>query len=207
MGSYLQTTSLATYETGRDRIENIDPNEKPRNVDVIDFEGKERFLGEFFIKKNKAILVVNISFKCEKTKKELKRLKRIYDKYKVYGLEILAFYSPEFSKEKLELKEIKSLISSKYSLTFPIFSKISLNGPNTHQFYSYLKINTPKLKLSEHSVKNIPWDFSKFILDSDYNIKEFYEPHVDYKVVLEEIEEMCTIKKISNSLRNSKVDY
>ena len=194
MGNYFKTTSCITYETGRDKFDRIEQITSPKNIIIQDFDGKERQFKQYLNDSIKAILIVNFAFNCELTNKKIKKLKNIYEKYKVYGLEILGFYCSQFNREKFTTEEIFKLISEKYKLSFPIISNVLVNGPKTHMLYMYLKLNCDKLTLGHNSFKNIPWNFSIFFVNSDLQIKGYYEPHVKTKEIIKDIETYLEIK-------------
>jgi glutathione peroxidase len=73
--------------------------------------------------------------------------------------------------------DIKNFVNDKFKVEFPMFSKIELNGPNSHPVYIYLKYNTEELK-SEAGLKNIPWNFAKFLVDRNGKVVGYYSPKV-----------------------------
>ena len=79
----------------------------------------------------------------------------------------------EFSKEE----EIKDFVTDKFKVEFPMFSKIEVNGSNMHPLYRYLKSNTPELNTTS-GLKNIPWNFGKFLVGIDGKVIDFYQPKV-----------------------------
>jgi len=188
MGNYFKTSSCIAYETGRDKFERIDHIDNPKDIIIQDFEGNERTLKQYFNDSIKAILIVNIAFDCELTTNKMKDLKGLYEKYKVYGLEILGVYCNQFNNEKYSKEEVVKQISKKYKISFPIIPNVLVNGPKTHLLYIYLKNNCDKLNLGVNSLKNIPWNFSIFLLDSHLKVKGFFEPHIKVNEISAEIE-------------------
>jgi len=65
--------------------------------------------------------------------------------------------------------EIEEFVRSKYDVTFPMFSKIEVNGPGTCELYEYLKAAKPG---------DIAWNFTKFLVDGDGNVVTRFEPKV-----------------------------
>ena len=87
--------------------------------------------------KNKVLLIVNVASKCGFTE-QYTGLENLYQKYKDKGLVILGFPCNQFmNQEPLNEEEIKSFCSLTYGVTFPMFSKIDVNGENTHPLYKY----------------------------------------------------------------------
>jgi len=60
-------------------------------------------------------------------------------------------------------------------VTFPVFTKTLVNGPETHPLFIYLKIKS-NLNGGSKGLKNIPWNFGKFLMDSNGNNVQFYTP-------------------------------
>ena len=74
-------------------------------------------------------------------------------------------------------KEIKDFVNTKFKVEFPMFSKIEVNGPETHGIYKYLKSNCSQMNTTS-GLKNIPWNFAKFLVDREGKVVGFFEPRV-----------------------------
>jgi len=141
-------------------------------VSLYDFEvetidGKTINLCEY---KNRVLLIVNVASNCKFTS-QYKDLEHLYQKYKDDGLLILAFPCNQFcNQEPLSNEKIKNFCTSTYNVTFPIFSKIEVNGNNTHPLYKFLK-SSMEMFLGPPSVK---WNFTKFLVDKEGNIVKRY---------------------------------
>lgn len=72
------------------------------------------------------------------------------------------------------------LSHSSSTYLFNIHRKIEVNGPNTHEVYRYLRLNS-ELKSGNNEAKEVPWNFGKFLLDADGNVVKFYNPDVKPK--------------------------
>lgn len=108
----------------------------------------------------KTILVVNTASKCGFTP-QLEGLEKLYQKYKDKGLVVLGFPCNQFgNQEPGDEQSIAEGCVVNYGVTFPMFSKIEVNGENAHPIYKYL---TKELKgLFGGKVK---WNFTKFLID------------------------------------------
>jgi len=117
----------------------------------------------------KVILVVNTASKCGLTP-QYEGLEKLYKEYKDKGLVILGFPCNQFgNQEPGSEKEISEGCLINYGVSFPMFAKIEVNGPNAHPIYKYLKNELPGFPGN-----NIKWNFTKFILDKKGNpIKRF----------------------------------
>src|SRR5712671_4020800 len=88
--------------------------------------------------KGKVVMIVNVASRCGFTP-QYKELEAVYEKYKDQGLVVLGFPCNQFGgQEPGTNEEIKQFCSSKYSVTFPLFDKIEVNGPNRHPLYGAL---------------------------------------------------------------------
>ncbi len=78
----------------------------------------------------------------------------------------------------------------KYECEFPVFEKIEVNGPKTHPVFSYLRHNSPLLDEKADAVKNVPWNFAKFLVDAEGKVVKYEEPQVDPDKLIPEIEKL-----------------
>jgi glutathione peroxidase len=122
-------------------------------------QGKEISMETF---SGKVILVVNTASKCGFTP-QYAGLETLYEQYKDKGLVILGFPCNQFgNQEPGSEKEISEGCLVNYGVSFPMFSKIEVNGNNSHPIYKYLKDRLPGFP-----VKRIKWNFTKFLIDSN----------------------------------------
>ena len=132
-------------------------------MNVYDFkaktiDGKEISLSDY---KDKALLVVNVASRCGFTP-QYEGLEKIYEKYKDKGFLVLGFPCNQFgTQEPGNEAEIKSFCDLNFGVKFPLFSKIDVNGENTHPLYGYLKKELPGVLGSE----GIKWNFTKFLVN------------------------------------------
>ncbi|MGB4414580.1 MAG: glutathione peroxidase [Paludibacter sp.] len=122
-------------------------------------QGKEVSMETY---KGKVVLVVNTASKCGLTP-QYEGLEKLYREYKDKGLVILGFPCNQFGKQEPGTeKEISEGCLINYGVSFPMFSKIDVNGDNAHPIYKYLKKELKGFPGSE-----IKWNFGKFMLDRD----------------------------------------
>lgn len=120
-----------------------------------DIDGKPVNLGQF---KGKVLLVVNTASFCGNTP-QYSDLQSMYEQYNEKGFEILAFPANNFGQQEPGTnEEIKSFCFTKYSLTFPLFSKISVKGDDKHPLYRYLTEQSP-------FPGEVEWNFQKYLVD------------------------------------------
>lgn len=127
------------------------------NFKATSLQGKEIEMQQY---EGKTIIVVNTASKCGFTP-QYEGLENLYKKYKNKGLVILGFPCNQFGgQEPGTEKEIGEGCLINYGVTFPMFSKIEVNGKNTHPIYVYLKDALPNIW-----GKKIKWNFTKFVID------------------------------------------
>ena len=106
-------------------------------------------------------MIVNTASQCGLTP-QYKDLEAIYEKHKDKGFEVLAFPANEFGKQEPgSNEEIKEFCSTKYNVSFPLFSKIVVKGKGIDPLYEYLtsKETNPKF------AGEIKWNFNKFLVN------------------------------------------
>jgi glutathione peroxidase len=122
--------------------------------------GDEKELSDY---QGKVLLVVNTASKCGFTP-QFGGLEALYQKYRDDGLEVLGFPCNQFkSQDPGSDSEIAEFCQLNYDVTFPMFSKIEVNGDGAHPLYKYLKTEMPGILGSE----GIKWNFTKFLIGKD----------------------------------------
>ena len=145
-------------------------------------QGKETSLEAF---KGKVLLIVNTASKCGLTP-QYEGLEKIYSKYKDKGFTILGFPCNQFGKQEPgDEKSIQEGCLLNYGVTFPMFSKINVNGTNTHPLFKFLKKN-----LSGFLGGRIKWNFTKFLIDQEGNPIKRFSPQTKPEDLRQEIEKL-----------------
>jgi glutathione peroxidase len=126
-------------------------------------EGDPVALSEY---KGKALLIVNVASRCGFTP-QYEGLQALYEKYKDRGLEILGFPCNQFlAQEPGTEEEIRDFCSSVYSVSFPIFRKIEVNGEGRHPLYEILTGSTD----SDGKGGDVQWNFEKFLVSPEGDV-------------------------------------
>ena len=111
----------------------------------------------------KVLLIVNVASHCGFTS-QYRDLQNLYEANKAHGLEILGFPCNQFgAQEPGSAEEIQQFCSTNYGVTFPMFEKVDVNGPETHPLYTFLKEHAPGILGTE----GIKWNFTKFVVSKD----------------------------------------
>ncbi len=128
-------------------------------VDLEDYEGQ-------------VVLVVNVASKCGLTP-QYDGLQAMYEQYKDKGFVVLAFPCNQFgSQEPGSAADIKQFCSTNHKVTFPLFSKIDVNGEDAAPFYKYLTAKEAKPVGSG----KISWNFEKFLIDREGHLIHRFAP-------------------------------
>lgn len=144
--------------------------------------GTEKTLKEY---EGKPLIVVNTASKCGLTP-QFKGLQELYEKYSDQGLEIIGFPCDQFNNQEYEnIEETTQFCQINYGVTFPITSKIDVNGENAHPLFTFLK-KQKKGILSD----NIKWNFTKFLINREGQVVERYAPTTVPSKIEEDIKKL-----------------
>lgn len=130
------------------------------NFTCKDSSGNEISLSDY---RGKTLLIVNTASKCGFTP-QYDGLQSLQDQYALEKFSVLAFPCNQFGgQEPGTDNEIQEFCSLNFKTTFPVFSKIDVNGENAHPLYKFLCSEKKGVLGSE----NIKWNFTKFLINSD----------------------------------------
>ncbi|MEI7459875.1 MAG: glutathione peroxidase [Pirellula sp.] len=139
------------------------------NQTAISIDGTDVSLEQY---RGSVLLIVNVASRCAFTS-QYSELQRLYEQYRESGFAVLGFPCNQFgSQEPKSNDEIQTFCSLTYHVTFPMFSKIEVNGKGTHPLFVYLKSHAKGLLGSE----SIKWNFTKFLVGRDGKVIERYSP-------------------------------
>ena len=134
------------------------PSASPLDLAVTDIDGKPAKLSDY---KGKVVMIVNVASKCGFTP-QYKGLEALYLKDKDKGLVILGFPANNFGGQEPGTDEqIKTFCSSKYDVTFPMMSKVSVKGDDKCELYKFLT----EPATAGAFAGEIGWNFTKFVVD------------------------------------------
>ena len=140
----------------------------PSDIPLKTIDGKPETLRAF---DGKALLIVNVASKCGFTP-QYAGLEALHKRFRARGFAVLGFPCDQFGhQEPGSDDEIKSFCQLNYGVSFPLFSKIEVNGPNTHQVFEFLK--SKKGGLLGDSIK---WNFTKFLVDKKGTVVDRFAP-------------------------------
>lgn len=143
--------------------------------------------------KGKVLMVVNVASFCGNTP-QYAALEALYEKYKSKGFVVLGFPANEFGQQEPGSNaEIKEFCTSKYNVSFPMFSKIIVKGEGIHPLYQWLIAHSGKSD-------DIGWNFEKFIIGRDGSVVARISPktHPDTPEVVAVIEKALAVAEPKN---------
>jgi len=110
--------------------------------------------------RDNVIIIVNTASECGLTP-QYKELQQLHDEFSEQGLTIIGFPCNQFlNQEPGSDQAISEFCELNYGVSFPLSTKVDVNGDNTHPLFAYLKKQAPGLLGS----KNIKWNFNKFLI-------------------------------------------
>ena len=188
----METSILkATYKSDQELLYEV-----PKSffdIKAIDIDGNLIDFGSFKNKYN-VYLITNVACKCGLTSSSYRELVELHKKYKDHGFVILALPCNQFFKQEDKDEDyIKQFAQQKFGVTFPMFSKIEVNGEKAHPLFKYLRYNSILYDKKTDKAKQIPWNFAKFLVDQNGKVVSFYEPHIKPLKLEDEIKKLLGI--------------
>lgn len=172
------------------------------DTNLVTLDGENTTLAHW---QGNVLLVVNVASKCGLTP-QYEQLEALQKTYQAQGFSVLGFPCNAFlGQEPGSEDEIKTFCSTTYGVTFPMFSKIEVNGPGRHPLYSQLVAAKPEAVAPEESgflarmtskgrapkeTGDILWNFEKFLISRDGTVLERFSPDMepDNAIVTERIQ-------------------
>lgn len=177
------------------------------DIPVARITGESASLAEY---RGKVLLVVNVASKCGLTP-QYDALEKVYSRFKDSGLVVLGFPANDFAgQEPGSNDEIQSFCKATFGVDFPMFSKITVTGPDINPLYQTLIAAKPeatavdpgafRTRLESYGKGSNPapgilWNFEKFLIDRNGNVVARFSPEVlpDDPIVLSAIEAALSV--------------
>ncbi len=132
-------------------------------IPVLTIDGHATTLGQYA---GQILIIVNVASECGFTK-QYAGLEALYRRFKDQGVTVLGFPCNQFGQQEPGTEaQIRQFCSTQFDVTFPLFAKIDVNGPNTHPLFAWLKAQVKGI-LGTESIK---WNFTKFLIDRPGNV-------------------------------------
>jgi len=145
------------------------PNLHDFTMNTID--GEARSLGDF---KGKVVLLVNVASKCGLTP-QYTDLEKLHEELAPRGFSVVGFPCNQFAgQEPGTDADVKQFCSTTYGVTFPLFSKIDVNGASRAPLYAWLTAQDAQ----PEGAGDIKWNFGKFVVDKQGKVVARFDPTV-----------------------------
>jgi glutathione peroxidase len=132
------------------------------------------------------LIIVNTASNCGFTP-QYKELQELYEQYKEKGFTVLGFPCNQFmNQEPGTESDIQSFCEMNFGVTFPLFSKVDVNGKNAHPLFQYLTEEAPGVL----GMKAVKWNFTKFLVNRSGEVVERYAPNTNPKEISQDIEKL-----------------
>jgi glutathione peroxidase len=139
------------------------------NIALTTINGDSQRLGDYA---GQALLIVNVASQCGLTP-QYAGLEALQRRFGEHGFSVLGFPCDQFGhQEPGDEAAIKNFCATRFDVTFPMFSKVEVNGANTHPLFQALKRAAPGL-LGSQAIK---WNFTKFLVGRDGEVVRRYAP-------------------------------
>src|SRR4051812_11619766 len=150
---------------------------------AVTIDGKDQDLGTYV---GDVVLVVNTASACGLTP-QYEGLQQLYDTYAPRGLAILGFPCDQFGhQEPGTEEEIAGFCEDNYGVTFPMFAKVEVNGPDAHPLYAWLK--------EAAGGGDVTWNFGKFLVGRDGSVVGRYSPQLEPEELVSDIEQQLAVE-------------
>ncbi|WP_423820619.1 glutathione peroxidase [Salinisphaera sp. SPP-AMP-43] len=137
-------------------------------IALTSIDGHPQYLEAY---RGQVLLIVNVASRCGFTP-QYQGLEALYRRYADAGFAVLGFPCNQFGhQEPGESAEIQRFCTTAYEISFPLFAKIEVNGPNAHPLYRYLRAEQGGL-LGDR----IKWNFTKFLVGRHGEVRQRYAP-------------------------------
>lgn len=136
--------------------------------------------------RGKVLLIANTASKCGFTP-QYQGLNALYQDFESKGLVVLAFPCNQFgAQEPGDDAQISEFCELNYGVSFPVMTKVDVNGADAHPLFSYLKQQAPGVLGS----KAIKWNFTKFLVDQQGQVVKRYAPTTKPEAIRADIEQL-----------------
>lgn len=135
--------------------------------------------------KGKVVLIVNTASKCGFTP-QYAGLEKLYQDFKGQDFLVLGFPSNQFKEQEPGSDDdIKNFCEINYGVTFPLFSKVDVNGDDAHDLFKYIRKETKGL-LGD----SVKWNFTKFLVDRNGQVIKRFSPQTPPDKLVDDIKKL-----------------
>jgi glutathione peroxidase len=136
--------------------------------------------------RGQVLLIVNTASECGFTR-QYAGLEKLNQQFKDRGFAVLGFPCNQFGKQEPgTAADIGAFCEKNFGVSFPMFSKIDVNGDEAHPLYKYLKEQAPGVL----GTQGIKWNFTKFLINKDGSVAKRYAPQTKPEEIAADIESL-----------------
>ena len=166
----LTLTQLSAQDNSTTNVKGNGLKDNINDITVLNMNNKEVKLSSY---NGKVLLIVNVASECGYTR-QYSGLEELYKEFQPKGFEILSFPCNDFGGQEPGTNEqIQTFCTSKYGVTFKLFDKVKILGPDKSQLYQILTNNSVTGK------GDVKWNFEKFLISKDGEIVARYSSKVE----------------------------
>lgn len=137
------------------------------DITVTRIDGTSQRLADY---RGQLLLIVNTASECGYTP-QYEGLEALYREFKDRGFVVLGFPCDDFGHQEPAINdEIRTFCETTFGITFPLFEKIAIKGPNGHSLFKWLASEKPGLL----GIEAIKWNFTKFLVDAEGHVIKRY---------------------------------
>ncbi|CAI2379018.1 unnamed protein product [Moneuplotes crassus] len=160
------------------------------DIPATDIEGNEVILGDL-VKDCKCVMIVNVASKCMLANKHYTQMVKIHKCFQHKGFQILAFPCNQFlGQESCSNDDINEFVRTKYGVEFKMMAKVNVNGVNSHEVFKFCRKYSSLYDEKTGKLKSIPFNFSKFLINSKGQVEGFYSPKKKPDSMIDKIKEI-----------------
>ena len=138
-------------------------------LSAVSIDGENHSLSEYA---GKVLLIVNVASQCGLTP-HYAGLQELYEAYKDRGFAVLGFPCNQFGAQEPGTEgQIKTFCETRFGVTFPMFAKVDVNGPQRHPLFTYLT----QQPTTPDGPGDVQWNFAKFLIDRQGNVIARFAP-------------------------------
>ncbi len=153
------------------------------DIEVESIGGEKRKLGEY---KDQVMLIVNTASQCGFTP-QYEGLENLHKKFKDQGLVVLGFPCNQFGQQEPgSAEDIQSFCQVNYGVSFPMHTKVDVNGQSAHPLFQHLK----KAQKGVLGTEAIKWNFTKFLVNKNGEVVDRYAPNTKPEDMAGDIEKL-----------------
>eukprot|EP00238_Polyblepharides_amylifera_P013418 CAMPEP_0196583914 /NCGR_PEP_ID=MMETSP1081-20130531/45187_1 /TAXON_ID=36882 /ORGANISM="Pyramimonas amylifera, Strain CCMP720" /LENGTH=215 /DNA_ID=CAMNT_0041904953 /DNA_START=146 /DNA_END=794 /DNA_ORIENTATION=+ len=165
-------------------LEEAHPKVEPEGLYKLFAKDIDGTFQEFVQYAGSVTLVVNVASKCGFTITNYQGLEELYGRYKDQGFQVMAFPCNQFGgQEPDDDPAIKRFAVDTFGVTFPMFSKVDVNGIGLHPVYQFIKDSGPEY------ANDIEWNFVKFLINKQGQVVARFPPTFDLQTLRQAIEQ------------------